>query len=207
MPVYPLMLRHGHLLVARDGGVDLIDTGSPITIPALPIVHEHVGPDVTRIVGTDLLAGEVIEINFAAMKVSFGAEPNEDAQWTEVGSLFGVPTLTVGTPWGEVAAILDSGAPLAYGPGEMMRDVEATEVVTDFHPTNGVFETQVRIMEISIQGRAVSLRVGELPQSVGTLLAAFSGPKWIIGPEAFVGRRLLLDLGKNRIADLPEASK
>lgn len=207
MSVHPLEIRDGHLLVARDDGVDLIDTGSPTTLPALPIVHEHVGPDVTRIVGTDLLSTQVIEIDFAAETIDFGAEPATNTPWLEVNSLFGVPTLTIDTPWGEAAAILDTGAPLAYGPAELMGDVTPAEVFTDFHPTNGVFETPVRNLEIIVQGRAVSVRLGELPQSVGTMLAAFGGPEWIIGPEAFVGRRLLLDLGKCRIAGLPEVSK
>ncbi len=203
MSVHPLEVRNGHLLVARDGGIDLLDTGSPLTMPAPSVVHEHVGPDVTRLVGTDLMAGEVIEIDFAAKTVTFGAMPGPAVPWIEVRSLFGVPCLTIGTPWGDQEAILDTGATLNLGPAEQMEGIEVVGTVTDFLPTGTTLETQVRTLELSIGGRSVTVRVGELPEEVGGLLGAFGGPQWIIGTSLFVGRRLLLDLGANRIADFP----
>ena len=201
-----LIVKNGHLLVRRDGLLDLIDTGSPFTMAAPEMVSEAVGEQVDRILGTDELAKEIVIFDLAAGVVTFNAEDPAEVAWLAAPSMLGVPQLRVSTPMGEAMALLDTGAWLGYGPAEAMADRPMVREVEDFHPMlNEPLLSRVYRLPIALAGREVELEMGVLPPALGGLLAMI-GCAWIVGPSLFEGRRLVLDLGHQRIADLPGAA-
>jgi hypothetical protein len=117
-----------------------------------------------------------------------------------------VPVLTVGTPSGDRAAYFDTGAPLCYGDPDDLEGIPVIGERDDFHPMHGAFRTPVRSVQIMVGARAVTVEVGELPPTLGVLLG-MTGTRWIVGPTAFAGRCLRVELSERggRLWDLAAA--
>jgi hypothetical protein len=196
MTSYPLTLRAGHLLVDRGTGLELIDTGSPISMPLPEIARRVVGEDVTRLIGCDELERVAFTLDLAEnrMRLSSPAR-NRTAHPRELplSRVMGVPVLTIGTPAGARPAFFDTGAPLCYGDPEELAGIEIIGERDDFHPLMGAFRTPVRLVELRVGMRRVTTVVGELPPALGMMLG-LTGTRWIVGPSAFAGRRVRIEL-------------
>lgn len=206
MPTYPLTIREGHLLVDRGSGLELIDTGSPVSMPVPEIAREIVGADVVHLIGCDELARAPFVLDLVNDRVRFectAEPPSSVGAPLPLGSVLGVPVLTVGTPSGDRAAFFDTGAPLCYGDPEDLEGIPVIGERDDFHPMHGAFRTTVRLVQLMVGDRAVTVEVGELPPMLAMLLG-MTGTRWIVGPTAFPGRCLRVELGESggRLWDL-----
>jgi len=196
MTSYPLTLREGHLLVDRGTGLELIDTGSPISMPLPEIARRVVGDDVTRLIGCDELERVPFTLDFANGLMHLGSKSRDvagSAEGLPLSRILGVPVLTVGTPAGARAAFFDTGAPLCYGDPSDMAGIPVIGERDDFHPLMGEFRTLVRRVTLRIGAREVVTEVGELPPALGMVLG-LSGTRWIVGPSAFRRRRVRIEL-------------
>lgn len=203
MSSYPLSLRAGHLLVDRGTGIELIDTGSPISMPLPEIARRVVGEDVTRLIGCDELERVPWTLDLASFRLRLGG-PRPTGGGVALSRVMGVPVLKVETPAGERAAFFDTGAALSYGDAADLAGIPVTGERDDFHPMIGQFRTVVREVRLRIGRRAVLIEVGELPPTLGRLLG-LTGTQWILGPSAFAGRsiRIELEAGGGMLWDRP----
>ncbi len=192
MTSYPLTLRAGHLLVDRGTGLELIDTGSPISMPLPEIARRVVGDDVTRLIGCDELERVPWTLDLASFRLRLGG-PRPTGGGVPISRVMGVPVLKVETPAGERAAYFDTGAALSYGDAADLAGIPVTGERDDFHPMIGQFRTVVREVRLRIGRRAVLVEVGELPPTLGRLLG-LTGTQWILGPSAFAGRSIRIEL-------------
>ena len=197
-----LEIVNGHLLVEQEGRVDLLDTGCPFTLDAPETISAGVGCRVDRIVGNDQLGQGITIFDLGRRVVHFGAEPPENVFWIPAPLKLGIPQVRIQTPFGEAMAICDTGAWIGYGPKDTLSALQAVRQTHDFSPLLGTFETPVYQVILGLAGREVQVDVGVLPPSFSGLMT-MAQAEWIVGPALFAGRRLVLDLANQRIADLP----
>lgn len=195
MPTYPLIRRAGHLIVDRGAGLELLDTGSPLTMPLPEVAQRVVGSDVRTLLGTDQLGEVPFCLDLRADTIEFGTEltPGPNATRHPLQLMMGIPVLGITTSAGAREAFFDTGAPIGYGAPDDLDRHPMVDERSDFHPAIGTFTTPIYEVPITIGQRTVTVEVGTLPPLLGGLMG-LTGATWIVGPSAFEGRRVVVDL-------------
>lgn len=213
----PFDLVAGHVVAAIDGRRVLVDTGSPVTFGrgerlTLPggdhpiatgvlgftveTAAEHirklsgVAPDfdVDVLLGTDLLWGHELVLDFPARRLSISpaARPEGAAQCSS-RTRFLIEDLIVGGQG--VLALVDTGAPVSY---ISMRHTEGFPVAgwaRDFFHGGGDFQVPLRLVHHTFRGRKAESPFAEPPVAVWMAMR-------LLGVQAIVGTDLLESFGR-----------
>lgn len=207
----PLLLEQDHLVVRIDGGLWVLDTGSPFSFgradevqlggERFPVPDEAFGLDADRLsglvgtrleglIGTDLLNGFDLDFDLAGGALTIGTGlPVPDGDRIPLTDLMGVPALEARSELGAHRMLLDTGAQLSYLQADEADRFPAAGPVRDFLPMFGTFETETRSVPFRVGTTDVTLRCGRLPDLMGMTLS-LAGVDGIIGAELFRGRRV-----------------
>lgn len=207
----PLLLERDHLVVRLDGGLWVLDTGSPFSFgradwvelggARLPVPDEAFGLDADRLsdlvgarleglIGTDLMSGFDLDFDLRAGAVTIGPDlPVPDGDRVPLSFLMGVPSLDARSRIGPHRMLLDTGAQLSYLQADGADRFPDAGPVRDFLPMFGPFETGTRHVPFRVGGADVTLRCGRLPDLMGMTLRMV-GADGIIGAELFRDRRV-----------------
>jgi hypothetical protein len=206
-----------HLLRRTRDGIELIDTGSPISMPAPEEAIRAVHPDLRRLVGMDELARGPLVIDWTDGLVKQPADPSEiRGMDTPVATapltlMMGIPSIEIrharrakdrGQP---SMALIDTGAPISYAPRQAVEGLTPVGEASDFLPMFGEFTTPLHRVRIEVLGEVRTLRVGVLPPLLEAALGMLSDSPWILGAEFLKGRRYCLDVARGTFAQLPRA--
>jgi hypothetical protein len=206
----PLEIRHGHILRVGQDGLELIDTGSPISMPLPAEARELLGDDVVRLVGMDELGRSPFAINWANAELTISKPAPSECPHAPMKSVFGIPciTIVVGACANrrEVPALLDTGAPISYAPEAFVNGLAPHGEATDFYPGLGTFTTPLYHAPIDALGVAQTIPVGVLPPMLATALSLVGPDTWILGRHFFEGRHLHVDLPSGRLTQLGHAN-
>ncbi|WP_437590024.1 hypothetical protein [Sorangium sp. So ce1000] len=211
-----------HLLIQLDGGLALVDTGSPFDIGrggvtplldetwapptaharVLDVAERHIGTRIDWLMGYPTLSRHHLLLDWTARAALLRRAP------IEINGATRLPiTLDRGVPRVEVLAdepvwaVLDSGAALSFVPRAATKG-RPLRTERDFHPSIGAFETEVWTVPITIGGRAVTLEAGVLPPALERPLGALSGG-WIVGSDFFRDRAIVLAYPEGAVYDAP----
>lgn len=207
--------RHNdHLL--RDGprGIELIDTGSPISIKAPEEAVRAVHPDLRRLVGMDELAQGPLLIDWSDGLVRQTLTPSDLRQLetphatADLARIMGVPAIQIRAgrlrPGRRASstALIDTGAPISYAPGTAVEGLEPVGEAQDFMPLFGDFTTSLYDVSIEALGATRTIRVGVLPPLLEAALGMLSSAPWILGADFLRGRRIVMDFPNERLVEL-----
>ncbi len=192
----PLRIRRHHLFAERDGRRELVDTGSPWSLPAAALPHssrERVGVDFERLIGMDELGCQPLRLDLRRGRLEFDAAARPGAAEFSVDFLGSVPRLAARVGGREFDLVLDTGAPLTYLPPEALPAEPPFGRYEDFHPRLGPpFSTGLHRVELEVGGWRFRTVAGALPGELGDLLGVF-GVAGILGLPLLRRRSLWLD--------------
>ncbi len=192
----PLRVERHHLFVERDGRRELVDTGSPLSLPAAELgpARDRVGVPFDRLLGMDELGLAPFRIDLPGRRLELGTPHVAVDGSFAVTSSAGVPRLAVRTAGRELLALLDTGAPITYLPAEVLPTGPPCGHYEDFLPGFGIpFRTGLYRVELEVGGRRIRTPAGTLPAGIQTTLEAF-GAKGILGMPVLRRVALSLDL-------------
>jgi hypothetical protein len=194
-----------HLLRRGPEGIELIDTGSPISMPAPEEAIRAVHPDLRRLVGMDELSRGPLIIDWTDGLVRQPADPSEIDTPVATAPL----TLMMGIPSIEIRharraadrdqpsmALIDTGAPISYAPRQAVEGLMPVGEASDFLPMFGEFTTPLHRVRIEALGEERTILVGVLPPLFEAALGMLSDAPWILGAEFLQGRRYCLHVEK-----------
>ena len=187
----PVSIHAGHLVREAEDGLEVLDTGSPITIPAPAELRQALPIDVVRLVGMDELGQEPFLLDWDRALFTPGAPEPSDAAWTTLTIRLGVPCTEIRVVSGPApttaAAILDTGAPISYAPASAVAGMMPVGSAKDFYPMLGEFVTELYDLEIECLGHAQPIRVGVFPPILAMALSMLAADAWILGADFFSG--------------------
>ncbi len=203
---------NGHIVLEQEGKKFLMDTGSPVSIGTGDFVfagkkwsaHENVGPasvkDLTGFVGKDfdyLLGNDVIgkfhwTIDWDKKEIAFfdgyGNNAPEGVPSIET-DFMGCPTTKIrlfdGSETAE--ALIDTGAPIMYGPEDRVKKGVYAGTKRDFSPFYGYFETDIYRIPMEFMGEWGEYEFGILPARLSSPMATM-GKRWVLGPDVLKKR-------------------
>ncbi len=208
----------GHLILEKGGHRLLLDTGSPNSFgtcgevrvfnrrihlapsPALDVreIGRHIGAlldspsplDLDGLLGTDLLRGLEVVIDWEARTITTSAVRPEPAGWR--GDLVGgLPSARVRINGHDLLAVTDTGARSCFAVPRVLAGVAAAGSTRDFYPTFGAFEASLHPTEVALDGRRERVAVARANEVITLAMAA-------AGAEALVGTDLMQRLGPTR---------
>jgi hypothetical protein len=223
---HPLEIVDRHLLVRLDGGLALVDTGSPFDIGrgrastllghpwapsaehdgVLEAASTHLGVGVEWVLGEPTLRRLHLVLDWTARTAVFSrARPRLAGGAALALDVSGpVPTVEIRVSGAPVRAILDSGAALSYAPSPAVAGRRPVRAERDFHPILGPFDTEVYAIPIVVGARSIAMEAGVLPERLAGTLAVGSG--WILGSDFFRDRAIGLSYPDAEVVDAPGAS-
>lgn len=212
----PFELVAGHVVAALDGRRVLVDTGSPVTFGrgerlsisggdhpiatgvlgfTVETAAEHirklpgVAPDfdVDVLLGTDLLWGHALELDFAARRLCISPIARRDGTAC-CGSRgrFLIEDLTVGGQG--LLALVDTGAPVSYLSTRHTEGFPVSGWARDFFHGGGDFQVPLRVVRSTFRGRRADAEFAEPPVSVWMSMR-------LLGVQAIIGTDLLEPFG------------
>ena len=221
MKEYKIELVRGHILMVDDRGSKvLVDTGSPLSfhsdgvvaidgetmsVPTTLLVADsdyvtkNVGTKVDGLVGMDILARKGVLVDVPGGRLVFG-QPTQGMR--RVPSRFiRVPILNVGYMCVDmdirgktVKVIVDTGAPVSYVDPSLTGGLAAKEMIKDFNPAVGEFETPIFEFPAAFAGQEFEMRAGHLPKRM-QLEIGLLGMSGVVGMELFKRQPVLLAEG------------
>jgi len=206
MPDHSLSTRivANHLVRETPSGLELLDTGSPISMPVPEEARRHVHPDLTRLVGMDELGAQPFLLDWDSGLFIPGHPEPEVAESAELKLRMAIPTTMIDIVENgrskRAVVILDTGAPICYAPSGAVAGARTVGELTDFYPGIGEFTTTLYEVRIAFLGREQNIRVGVLPTLLQMALSLLANDAWILGGDFFAGRRLWVDPQGGRIA-------
>lgn len=174
----------GHIVLERDYGLAVLDTGTPISLPAPDIASRQLGRPIARLIGCEELAGQVLEVDWAVQRLTWA--PSHSAPDGAIPlhmSALGVPLIDIWGPAGSVQAVFDTGAPLAYVPGDLVSKQKSTGSREDFFPGLGQFKTSVYRVALTIGTLDYDLECGVLPPLLQMALGMLCPSGFIVGSQ------------------------
>ncbi|RMG61469.1 MAG: hypothetical protein D6713_00320, partial [Deltaproteobacteria bacterium] len=176
MALYPLRLVKGHVFMEIGGKFWLVDTGAPSSFGAQESVvlegktfplgesflgmtvgelEGYVGVECAGLLGADVLA----EFNFVFDLPEERAEVSESdlaLDGVEVGIDFfmGVPLVDAVVRGRQRRMFFDTGAQISYLQSGEFESFPLTGTFADFYPGYGKFQTEARMVEVSLGGLA-----------------------------------------------------
>lgn len=203
---HDLEVRHGHLLRRGPHGLELIDTGSPLSMPLPSEVRKVLGDDVTRLVGMNELAQHAFLLDWANRELDLEPLRSPEGPFIPLKNVLGIPCIEIRAGGLKadhaVPALLDTGAPISYAPAHLLTDVAPHGEATDFYPMIGTFTTPLYHAAIDVFGVTQVIPVGVLPPLLAGLLSVVGPDTWILGGHFFDGRRLHLDMPNLRLTQV-----
>ncbi len=195
-----------HIVRSTPNGLELIDTGSPASMPIPEEAKAFVDPRLTRLIGMDELGRAPFALDWSAATLVQSAPRPEAAVFSSLRSVMSIPSIplsvhTAGQP-APAHALLDTGAPLGYAPAAAVDSLTSVGSREDFFPGMGSFTTPVFDVEIEALGLRQRVRVGVLPPLLAMTLSLLGPDTWILGADFFRGRRLWIDTRNAEIAQL-----
>lgn len=207
----PLLLEHGHLVVQLDGGLWVVDTGSPSSFGRANMIHlggerleiadtalgldadalsNLVGAQLEGLIGNDILGQFDMLFDLPSKSLAVGIDLRvPGGNIIALGTLLGVPTLEAVTELGTHRMILDTGAQLSYLKEDAAARFPQAGQVQDFLPMFGAFETETCTVPFNIGQVQIHLRCGRLPDVLGMALG-LAGIEGIIGVDLFREKRV-----------------
>ena len=185
----------GHIVLQRETGLALLDTGTPFSLDAPEIVSEQLGMDIVSLIGCDQLRGVVVEIDWKGKQVTWSpstAAPEGALPLLQSG--FGVPLLDLKGPTGTAQAVFDTGAPLAYVPADLVAGARSHGTREDFFPGLGEFETNLYQVPITVGAHEFTVDCGVLPPLLAMALGLLCPSGYIVGTQLMSDRVTRFDL-------------
>jgi hypothetical protein len=108
----------------------------------------------------------------------------------------GLPSVRIRIDGRPVTAVADTGARSCFAAPDLLDGAPATGRTRDFFPTFGAFETDLRQVEIGIDGRLETVQVAQANDVIVAAMAA-------AGARAIVGTDLMQRLGPTRLSFAP----
>lgn len=209
MNTYRMEYKNGHVFVALDGNLWLIDTGSPGSfgrVSSLSFAGEqfNTGTDLLGLnteslsnftevecfglIGADILNqfDHIWDISEGELTVS-SDQLSLDGQTIPLDMLVGIPIINVRVNDSEYQMFFDTGAQLSYFQDESLKRFPMRGIITDFHHTIGQFQTEIHLVPVSLGSVEFTLRCGKLPESLEMTLMLAS-TKGIISNEVLKNR-------------------
>lgn len=206
MTEYSIKNVKDHILIELDGGLVLVDTGSPLSFhedgrmnfceneiylsTTLGPVDSHymsekLGVTVKGLLGMDLISPYAMTVDVKGGVLTFDNGCDTEG-WTPVLSsrVFGYMTVPIEVAGKPAKVILDTGAPTSYILSAFNPDAAPLEYVKDFYPTLGDFDTPVYEQPCSFAGGEFNIRFGNLPAGLNLAVS-------VIGAQGVVGMELL----------------
>ena len=201
---YEILLRRDHILFNTDGGVILVDTGSPLSfqengcirlgeeefqVPTSLMgvdssyIAEKVGERVSGLLGLDIIVRTGMKVDVPGGKLTF--HPSTEGMTclpSRIG--MGIVSVEMALAGKQASVILDTGAPISYVSPSLTDGLEPVGHVTDFNPQvpGDTFETPVFEFPATFAGKEFSMRAGHLPGSL-QLMISLLGVKGVVGME------------------------
>ena len=193
-----------HIARSSANGLELIDTGSPVSMPIPREAKEAVDPRLTHLIGMDELGRSPFVLDWTAATLVQSAPRPRAAASSPLQSVMSIPAIAVtvhiaGQP-APATAFLDTGAPIGYAAAAAVRGLTSIGDKEDFFPGLGRFTTPVYEVEVEALGLRQHVRVGVLPPLLAMALSLLGPDTWILGADFFRGRRLWFDTKNGEIA-------
>ncbi len=206
MTEYSIKNVKGHILIETDGGLVLVDTGSPASfhedgkiaigekVHSVPTnllivntdyIQRQVGAEVKGLIGMDIISKHTMAIDVKNGILTFDCGTEG---WTSVqsSSSFSLPAVDINLAGRPAKVLIDTGAPTSYVLPEFTADAEPVGTVEDFSPMLGggddTFETNIFELSCSFAGQEFPIRLGNAPATVNMQIR-IAGAQGVIGME------------------------
>jgi hypothetical protein len=220
MKTFQLQIFKGHPIIQDGENIILIDTGAPSTIHVsehlnflsedfsctssymgltVSKLSEHLGMQVTTLLGTDVLSKYKILLDYQNLQVSFSKD-EISFEGTEIGitHFMGIPIIELEVNNQPLKFFLDTGAKLSYLSEDFTNGYSSVGNEEDFYPGVGQFETECFDVSTRIGNSDFIVRYGNLPFMLQMTLM-LGGTDGIIGFDFFNSFRVMLDLGFEKL--------
>ena len=220
MKTFQLQIFKGHPIIQDGDNIILIDTGAPATIHISDELNflsenfsctsnymgltasklsEHLGMQVTTLLGTDVLSKYKILLDYRNLLVSFSKD-DIPFEGTEIGisNFMGIPIIELVVNSQPLKFFLDTGAKLSYLSEDFTSGYSSVGTDEDFYPGVGQFETECYDIPTSLGANDFLVRYGNLPFMLQMTLM-LGGTDGIIGFDFFSSFRVMLDLGSDKL--------
>lgn len=218
---FEINLYDGHLIINDNGQKVLVDTGSPETIGRsdhfvfmdqeyncttsyfgqnIPSISRMMDYDIDVLMGMDVIGKYKMFTDYKSKKVTFSSEniPFEPVCTIPIKQKEGVFCVILRVKGEDVRLFLDTGAKISYIAETYTSDETAIEVLEDFYPMIGQFETPIYAMEASVDGQSFPVNFGKLPSKLAMMLQMM-GIEGAIGYDLFNKYKVLLDFKNNKM--------
>jgi hypothetical protein len=215
MKTFPLQIFKGHPIIQDGDNIILIDTGAPSTIHVSDGLNflsenfsctsnymgltasklsEHLGMQVTTLLGTDVLSKYKILLDYRNLQVSFSKD-DIPFEGTEIGisNFMGIPIIELEVNSQPLKFFLDTGAKLSYLSEDFTNGYASVGTEEDFYPGVGQFETECYDIPTSLGANDFLVRYGNLPFMLQMTLM-LGGTDGIIGFDFFNTFEVMIDL-------------
>jgi hypothetical protein len=220
MKTFQLQIFKGHPIIQDGENIILIDTGAPATIHVSNDLNflsedfsctsnymgltasklsEHLGMQVTTLLGTDVLSKFKILLDYQNLQVSFSKEeiPFEGAE-IGISNFMGIPIIELEVNNQVLKFFLDTGAKLSYLSEDITSGYPSVGTEEDFYPGVGQFETECYEIPTSIGTNDFVVRYGNLPFMLQMTLM-LGGTDGIIGFDFFNNFKVVLDINNSTL--------
>ena len=220
MKTFQLQIFKGHPIIQDGDNIILIDTGAPSTIHVSDELNflsedfsctsnymgltasklsEHLGMQVTTLLGTDVLSKYKILLDYRNLQVSFSKDeiPFEGTEIV-ISNFMGIPIIELEVNSQPLKFFLDTGAKLSYLSEDFTNGYASVGTEEDFYPGVGQFETECFEIQTRLGSIDFSVRYGNLPFMLQMTLM-LGGTDGIIGFDFFNSFRVMFDLGHEKL--------
>ena len=202
--MYELTIHNNHLLFSSGGKICLLDTGSPVSIGNIPNINlagnsyplqmEQWGLTIEQLssmveaefdilIGGDILRNFIFTIDYNNKKLMIETEFIKNAtDILRIELIGGVPAIPATAGQEKLTLFWDTGAKISYLPQTVKRTEIETEVIVDFYPGFGTFQTELGKAPIKIQNREYLITTGVLPESIQQVVSSM-GADGILGND------------------------
>jgi hypothetical protein len=162
-------------------------------------LSEHLGMQVTTLLGTDVLSRYKILLDYRNFQVSF-SKYEIPFEGTEIGisNFMGIPIIELEVNSQPLKFFLDTGAKLSYLSEDFTSGYSSVGTEEDFYPGVGQFETECFEIQTRLGSNDFSVRYGNLPFMLQMTLM-LGGTDGIIGFDFFNNFKVMLDLGHEKL--------
>lgn len=216
---FKMQLIDGNPVIEHNSRHFLVDTGNPTTLanesikdfcgrewPAqrhfmgtsLDSISEMVGQIIDGMIGLDLMRNFVVTFDYSNGMITFGDKADDGLEYVPISTDFGV-IAEMELEGQTKKCIIDSGARLSYLMGEVPENAVPSGRMSDYHPLNGHFETDVYEATATLAGHLFIMKFGQLPRMLEMALG-LARVKAIVGHDLLSQYRVTLDFLHNKMA-------
>ena len=220
---FDVSMEHGIPVVAMAGARLILDTGSPVSFARtgsitlggcehqVPVdcwaggpdsLSELLGAPVDGLLGCDLLAGRILDLDCPAGRAHVISRDTSPATpcWLanaialSFSTTKGVPVAQLSVNGQQVAAAIGTGAAVCFAAPSLFAATPIIGRHHNFHAAIGPFETDLHLVSIGLAGGAspVDVAVAAAPSALAPLLARLE-LQAILGGDLLMGSETLFD--------------